>query len=109
MPPESAATGDWRLAMPGQLARSCPSLILAMTTYVYETIPQIPGTKPDYFEIKQSMKDAALTVHPETGEPVRRVILGGFGILSSGKAVRRLPPATGRGGGCCGGSGCGCH
>ena len=54
-----------------------------MTTYVYETIAQNPGEKPKYFEIKQGMKDAPLTRHPETGEPIRRVVLGGFGTLSS--------------------------
>ncbi|HVV72453.1 MAG TPA: zinc ribbon domain-containing protein [Verrucomicrobiae bacterium] len=54
-----------------------------MTTYVYETIPQKPGERPRYFEIKQSMKDAPLTNHPETGAPIRRVVLGGFGTLSS--------------------------
>ncbi len=78
-----------------------------MTTYAYETIPQTPGATPGYFEIKQSMMDAPLTAHPETGEPVRRIILGGFGFVSSGKAVKRLPPVSG--GGCCGGGGCGCH
>ncbi len=75
-----------------------------MTTYVYETIPSNPGEKPEYFEHKQSMNDQPLTNHPETGVPVRRVILGGFGLLSSGKSVNR--PESG--GGCCGGSGCGC-
>lgn len=54
-----------------------------MTTYVYETIPQKPGVKPRYYEIKQSMNDAPLTKHPETGEPIHRVMLGGLGILSS--------------------------
>lgn len=54
-----------------------------MTTYVYEAIPSKPGAKPKYFEIKQSMNDAPLTKHPETGEPIRRVVLGGFGTLSS--------------------------
>ena len=76
-----------------------------MTTYVYETIPQTPGEKPEYFEIKQSMTDQPLTTHPETGESIRRVILGGFGILSSGKSVKQQASP---GGGCCGGSGCGC-
>ncbi len=60
-----------------------------MTTYVYETIPQKPGTKPERFEVKQSMKDAPLTRHPETGEPVRRVIAGGFGFI----AQKSAPPA----------------
>jgi len=76
-----------------------------MTTYVYETIPQATGEKPEYFEIKQSMKDQALTTHPETGQSIRRVILGGFGILSSGNSVKQQASP---GGGCCGGLGCGC-
>ena len=77
-----------------------------MTTYVYQTIPQVPGEEPSCFEIKQSMHDQPLTTHPETGEPIRRVILGGFGILNGGKATQQ-PVPSGRG--CCGGSGCGCH
>lgn len=60
-----------------------------MTTYVYETIPQKPGAKPKRFEVQQSMKDAPLTAHPETGEPVRRVIAGGFGFI----AQKSAPPA----------------
>ena len=75
-----------------------------MTTYVYETVPQKAGQKPRYFEIKQSMQDAPLTKHPETGEAIRRVVLGGFGVLSSGKAADQSSPANS---GC--GPGCGCH
>ena len=71
-----------------------------MTTYVYETIPKKSGEKPRYFEIKQSMKDAPLSKHPETGEPIRRVVLGGFGTLSS--------KGSSEGGSSCGPS-CGCH
>lgn len=82
---------------------------LDMTTYAYVTIPESPDVKPIYFEIQQSMNDAPLTRHPETGEPVRRIILGGFGFVSSGKAGRDLPAPSSRGGGCCGGGGCGCH
>jgi predicted nucleic acid-binding Zn ribbon protein len=74
-----------------------------MTTYVYETINPKPGEKPQYFEIKQGMNEPPLSRHPETGEAIRRVVLGGFGVLSS-KA-----PADGSGsscgcapGGCCG-------
>lgn len=52
-----------------------------MITYVYETIPSKPGEKARHFEIKQGMNDAPLTKHPETGEPIRRVILGGHGVL----------------------------
>ena len=72
-----------------------------MTTYVYETILSKPGEKPRYFEFKQSMKDAPLTTHPETGELIRRVVLGGFGVLSS-------KPSGGASGSSCG-PGCGCH
>lgn len=53
-----------------------------MTTYVYETIPADGKGKPKLYEIQQSMKDAPLTHHPETGESIRRVILGGYGTLT---------------------------
>ena len=55
-----------------------------MTTYVYETIPKSPEEPHRYYEIQQGMNEAPLTVHPETGEPIGRVVLGGFGLLSSG-------------------------
>ncbi len=61
-----------------------------MTTYVYETIPRKAGEKPLRFEFSQSMKDAPLTKHPETGKPVRRVISGGFGVI--GKEAKDRPP-----------------
>ena len=78
-----------------------------MPTYVYETIPKKTQSKPKRFEIQQSMKDDALKAHPETGEPVRRVISGGLEIpRGTSKALPRVPVSTG--GGCCGG-GCGCH
>ncbi|MGF1656811.1 MAG: zinc ribbon domain-containing protein [Verrucomicrobiales bacterium] len=48
-----------------------------MPTYVYETIPNQPGQEVEHFEVKQSMNEPALEKHPETGVPVRRVILGG--------------------------------
>jgi predicted nucleic acid-binding Zn ribbon protein len=70
-----------------------------MATYVYETIPQKPGQKARRFEVQQSMKDAPLQKHPETGEPVKRVISGGLGFIAE-KA--NPPPAP------CGGS-CACH
>jgi len=78
-----------------------------MATYLYETIPAKPGEEPQTFEVQQSMKDAPLTKHPETGAPVRRVITGGFGFVSKGgssPAPQRPPTSVG---GC--GSGCGCH
>lgn len=78
-----------------------------MAIYVYETIPQGGGDKVRTYEIRQSMSDAALTKHPETGEAIRRVITGGTGIMTSSKGGTPAPrPAAG--GHCCGG-GCGCH
>lgn len=44
-----------------------------MPTYVYETIKN-DGTSGETFEVMQRMSEDALTQHPETGEPVRRVI-----------------------------------
>lgn len=53
-----------------------------MPTYVYETIPTTSGEKPVQFEIEQRMSAAALTTHPDTGVPVKRVVTGGAGFLS---------------------------
>ncbi len=76
-----------------------------MATYLYETIPSNAGDQTETFEFQQSMKDAPLTLHPETGVPVRRVITGGFGFVSKGSAAPT--PQRPSSGGC--GSGCGCH
>jgi hypothetical protein len=84
-----------------------------MPTYVYETIPERRGEKPQQFELKQSMKDAPLTTHPTSGRRVRRVIRGGFGINT--QRWTKVAPAPSRagtktsGGSCCGISGCGPH
>ncbi len=74
-----------------------------MPTYVYETIPQHEGEQPVRFEMRQSMKDVPLSSHPETGKPVRRVPIGGTGLMGAGGS----PAPSKTGGGC--GSGCGCH
>ncbi len=66
-----------------------------MATYVYETIPQKKGAKPKQFEVQQSMNDAPLTRHPQTGEPVRRLIAGGYGIIT--QHASPPPPACGSG------------
>jgi len=58
-----------------------------MPTYIYETIPAKAGAKAKRYEIRQSIKDAAFTKHPETGEPVRRVIAGGIGVLTPGSST----------------------
>lgn len=75
-----------------------------MPIYVYETISGKAGEKPKYCEILQKMTDRPLTKHPETGEAIRRVILGGFGVLSSTGGKKRSRNA---GSGACG-PGCRC-
>ncbi len=71
-----------------------------MPTYVYETIPAA-GKKPRRFEIKQSMHDQPLTRDPESGEPVRRVVTGGYGFYGAGAEAPAPPPGP------CGNQ-CGC-
>lgn len=55
-----------------------------MPTYLYEILTKKGEPTGRTFEHMQSMKDAALTKHPQTGEPVRRAILapniGGRGL-----------------------------
>jgi predicted nucleic acid-binding Zn ribbon protein len=58
-----------------------------MATYVYETIPKTRNTRPRRFEIEQKMSDPPLKVHPKTGEPVRRVIVGGSGLVTHGASI----------------------
>lgn len=48
-----------------------------MPIYVYEEVRD-DGTPAERFEIYQSMADEPLTVHPETGKPVRRVLQAPF-------------------------------
>jgi predicted nucleic acid-binding Zn ribbon protein len=50
-----------------------------MPTYIYETVCDDPA-KARRFEVDQRMSEKPLTKHPETGEPVRRVITGGLGF-----------------------------
>jgi predicted nucleic acid-binding Zn ribbon protein len=78
-----------------------------MPTYVYETIPQFEGDSPKRFEIRQSMKDAPLTQHPDSGQPVRRVPIGGTGLMGGSSSGSSFPSSGGGGGSC--GTGCGCH
>ncbi len=51
-----------------------------MPTYVYETITKSETEVPIQFEIFQKVTDEKLTKHPETGEPVRRIISGGISL-----------------------------
>jgi predicted nucleic acid-binding Zn ribbon protein len=72
-----------------------------MPTYVYETTNTDKPVRR--FEVVQSMKDEPLLVDPETGEPVRRIISGGAGVLVPGGS---RGPSVGSVGSH--GSGCGC-
>ncbi|MBN8524628.1 MAG: zinc ribbon domain-containing protein [Planctomycetes bacterium] len=76
-----------------------------MPTYEYETIPQKAGQSPVRFELYQPITAKALTAHPETGEPVRRVISGGLGIITESRQTAPPSPcahgACGAGGGSC--------
>lgn len=46
-----------------------------MPTYVYEILDKTGKPTGKTFEIVQRMADAALTKHPETGDPVRRAVV----------------------------------
>ena len=43
-----------------------------MPVYVYQVI-EADGSEGEVFELEQGMKESALTGHPITGQPVRRV------------------------------------
>ena len=70
-----------------------------MPTYIYETI----SSTPERFEVRQGFNDPALTVHPTTGEPVRRVISGGLAVMPNGASAGDGPDHGG-----CGPATCGC-
>jgi predicted nucleic acid-binding Zn ribbon protein len=53
-----------------------------MPTYVYETTDTSKPVRR--FEVQQSIHDEPLQVDPKTGEAVRRVISGGYGVLMRG-------------------------
>ena len=62
---------DPRFSVRAPLSASSPT----MPTYVYEVVKP-DGTGGDRFELLQAMSEPPLQEHPETGEPVRRVITG---------------------------------
>lgn len=73
-----------------------------MPTYIYETLPDDANIPPRRFEVVQRMTDEPLQSHPQTGEPVRRVITGGIGLVNSkdSESVSACGPSSGP---CCGG------
>jgi hypothetical protein len=62
-----------------------------MLTYVYETVPG-PGKKARQYEIRQSIKDAPLTKHPETGEQIRRCLSVNRNLFVREATVERPEP-----------------
>ncbi|MFZ4576422.1 MAG: FmdB family zinc ribbon protein [Phycisphaerales bacterium] len=46
-----------------------------MPTYVYEVLDKKGAPTGESFELVQSMKEDALTKHPQSGAPVRRAIV----------------------------------
>ncbi len=76
-----------------------------MPTYIYETVPARKGARVKRYEIRQSIKDAALREHPETKEPIRRVLADSVSVLtpsSSSGGARAHTHACGCGAGGCG-------
>lgn len=78
-----------------------------MPTYVYKNIET-----GELYEIKQSMRDEALTAHPDTGAAIKRVLVTpGIAFRGSGFYVTDSRPApkgeagAGAGGSSAGGGG----
>jgi predicted nucleic acid-binding Zn ribbon protein len=94
------------LAHPKRLPLEPQSVVsgIVMATYIYETVPDSVDIPSRRFEVRQSMLDAPLTHDPETGQPVRRVISGGFGLMTGSKNA----PSSGSSSSSCGSGHCGC-
>ena len=58
-----------------------------MATYIYETVPKNKKARPRRFEVEQRMSDPPLKKDPKTGLPVRRVIVGGSGLVTHGASI----------------------
>ena len=59
-----------------------------MAIYVYETITEGTKKKPRRFEIEQKMSDPPLKKHPQTGEKIKRIIVGGSGgFITHGASI----------------------
>lgn len=77
-----------------------------MATYLYQIVAADADAPPETFEVRQSMLDAPLTSHPDTGQPIRRVLTGGFGLMKMRASGTTVPTrADGHSGQCCPG----CH
>lgn len=63
-----------------------------MPIYEYETLPA-EGRAPIRFEVRQRMSDPPLERHPETGEPVQRVMSAAFVCGASSSSSASAAPA----------------
>jgi predicted nucleic acid-binding Zn ribbon protein len=61
-----------------------------MPTYTYEIIPKKKGQRTRQFEVVQKMRDAPLKKDPKTGEPCKRVITGGCGVVFHGPSIMSM-------------------
>jgi predicted nucleic acid-binding Zn ribbon protein len=46
--------------------------------------------------VQQKMSDPPLTTDPQTGEPVRRIIVGGSGMVTHGASILSMNTKKGR-------------
>ena len=77
--------------VPNESISSECSGIRFLPTYVYEVITE-DGSQGEQFEVVHGIKEPALTQHPETGEPVQRIIQSVFvgGIWNEAAQGRRM-------------------
>jgi hypothetical protein len=68
-----------------------------MAIYIYETIPKDKKRKPRRFEVEQKMSDPPLKKDPKSGLPVRRVIVGGSGLVTHGASILSMNVKKSRG------------
>jgi predicted nucleic acid-binding Zn ribbon protein len=61
------------------------NISLSVPTYLYETTD--PTRPIRQFEVRQAFAEKPLLLDPATGELVRRVITGGYGIVVRGGAA----------------------
>lgn len=60
-----------------------------MPVYLYKTVPD-DGSQCEYFEMEHSMKEDSMTVHPETGTKIVKVMVPpNIGIKHTAGAVEK--------------------
>jgi hypothetical protein len=74
--------------------------------YEYEILGA-DGSVRGVYEVEQKMSDPPLSVHPETGAPLRRILSSTFAHGSDAKAEPCGTGACGMPAGSCGMGGCG--